>query len=51
VLEDAPFYTRSVLQTRVLGEDAVAVHESVSLERFVTPWVQFMLPFKAPRAF
>jgi carotenoid 1,2-hydratase len=49
ILEDAPFYTRSVLQTRLRGEDATAVHESLSLDRFVAPWVQLMLPFKAPR--
>ena len=51
VLEDAPFYTRSVLQSHLLGEKVLAVHESLSLTRFVTPWVQFMLPFKAPRRF
>jgi carotenoid 1,2-hydratase len=50
VLEDAPFYTRSVISSRVLGQDVTAVHESLSLDRFVQPWVQFMLPFKAPRA-
>ncbi len=50
VLEDAPFYTRSVIASRVLGEDVTAVHESVSLDRFVQPWVQVMLPFKAPRS-
>jgi carotenoid 1,2-hydratase len=50
VLEDAPFYSRSVLRSRLLGQDVVAVHESLSLERFVKPWTQFMLPFKAPRA-
>ncbi len=49
VLEDAPFYARSVLETRLLGEDVIAVHESLSLERFTSPVVQFMLPFKAPR--
>ncbi len=49
VLEDAPFYTRSVLRTRLLGQDVTAVHESLSLDRFVQPWVQVLLPFKAPR--
>ena len=51
VLEDSPFYARSVLQTRLRGEDSVAVHESLSLDRFASPWVQCMLPFKAPRRF
>ena len=48
-LEDAPFYARSVISTRVCGEDVRAVHESLSLDRFVMPWIQAMLPFKAPR--
>ncbi len=49
-LEDAPFYARSVIATRLCGEDVTAVHESLSLPRFTAPWVQAMLPFKAPRA-
>ncbi|MEZ5788349.1 MAG: hydratase [Xanthobacteraceae bacterium] len=48
-LEDAPFYARSLLAHRVCGEDAVAVHESLSLDRFRAPWVQAMLPFRMPR--
>jgi carotenoid 1,2-hydratase len=48
-LEDSPFYARSVVRSRLLGQDVTAVHESLSLERFVQPVVQFMLPFKAPR--
>ena len=49
-LTDAPFYARSVLATRLLGEPAAAVHESLSLDRFRAPWVQAMLPFRMPRA-
>ncbi len=49
-LEDAPFYARSVIASRVCGQDVTAVHECLSLDRFVAPWVQAMLPFKAPRA-
>jgi carotenoid 1,2-hydratase len=49
-LEDAPFYARSVIATRLGGEAVTAVHESLSLDRFVSPVVQMMLPFKAPRA-
>ncbi len=48
-LLDAPFYARSVLATRVLGEAATAMHESLSMDRFRTPWVQAMLPFRVPR--
>ena len=47
--EDAPFYTRSTLASRIEGEDAVAMHESLSLEKFDRRWVQAMLPFRMPR--
>jgi carotenoid 1,2-hydratase len=49
-LEDSPFYTRSVLSTHLLGEPATAMHESLSLDRFSTAWVQLMVPFRMPRA-
>jgi carotenoid 1,2-hydratase len=49
-LEDGPFYARSILSTRVFGEDVPAMHESLSLDRFRKPWVQAMLPFRMPRA-
>jgi len=48
-LEDAPFYARSLIATRLLGESTVAVHESLSLDRFRTHWVQALLPFRMPR--
>ena len=48
-LTDAPFYARSLLSTRWLGEPVTAVHESLSLTRFDSPWVQAMLPFRMPR--
>lgn len=50
-LEDAPFYSRSVIATHLFGEPATAMHESLSLDRFRAPVVQAMLPFKVPRAF
>jgi carotenoid 1,2-hydratase len=49
-LESAPFYARSLISTSLLGERALAVHESLSLNRFRAPWVQAMLPFRMPRA-
>ncbi|WP_218668958.1 carotenoid 1,2-hydratase [Variovorax sp. KK3] len=49
-LEDAPFYARSLIETTLLGERAVAVHESLSLARLDTPWCRAMLPFRMPRA-
>lgn len=48
-LEDGPFYARSLLRSRLLGEDVTAVHESLDLDRFASPWVQAMLPFRMPR--
>jgi carotenoid 1,2-hydratase len=48
-LEDTPFYARSVLSTRLLGETVQAMHESLSLERFRRAWVQALLPFRMPR--
>ena len=48
-LEDTPFYTRSLLSARLLGERVAAVHESLSLDRFRTGWVQMLLPFRMPR--
>jgi carotenoid 1,2-hydratase len=48
-LEDTPFYARSLISTRLLGEHANAVHESLSLDRFRSRWVQMMLPFRMPR--
>ncbi|MFZ5558069.1 MAG: carotenoid 1,2-hydratase [Pseudomonadota bacterium] len=49
-LEDAPFYARSVVTTRLLGENVTAVHESLSLTRFRAGWVRMLLPFRMPRA-
>jgi carotenoid 1,2-hydratase len=49
-LEDAPFYARSAIVTRLFGASTVAVHESLSLDRFSTRWVQTLLPFRMPRS-
>ena len=49
-LEDTPFYARSLVATRLLGESVVLMHESLDLDRFRAPWVQAMLPFRVPRA-
>ena len=48
--EDTPFYSRSELETEVLGETVSAVHESLSLQRFKQDWVKVLLPFRMPRA-
>ena len=46
-LESGPFYCRSLL--RDASDGSLAVHESLSLQRFEQPWVQAMLPFRMPR--
>lgn len=48
-LEDGPFYSRSLLSTNLLGAAAPAIHESLSLDRFRSRWVQCLLPFRMPR--
>jgi len=48
--EDTPFYSRSEIQTELLGENVVAVQESLDLDRFRSPVVQFMLPYRMPRS-
>ena len=48
-LEDGPFYARSLVRSRLDGESVLAVHESLDLDRFASPWVQAMLPFRMPR--
>ena len=48
-LTDAPFYARSILSAKWLGEHVAAMHESLSLARLERPWVQAMLPFRMPR--
>jgi carotenoid 1,2-hydratase len=48
-LEDAPFYTRSLVETSLDGERVTAMHESLSLDRFRRRWVQYLLPYRMPR--
>jgi carotenoid 1,2-hydratase len=48
-LEDGPFYSRSLLSTSLAGAAAPAIHESLSLDRFRSRWVQCLLPFRMPR--
>ena len=47
--EDAPFYARSAISTRLHGEDVHAVHESLAMDRFRSPLVQGVLPYRMPR--
>jgi carotenoid 1,2-hydratase len=49
MLEDTPFYERSVLKSSLFGEDVISVHETLNVPRLVSPVVQYMLPFRMPR--
>ena len=49
VLEDAPFYTRAKVASRLMGEDVTGVHESLDGDRFGSAWVKGLLPFRMPR--
>ncbi len=48
-LEAAPFYTRSAVETELLGAVVTGVHESLVMDRFTARWVQTLLPFRMPR--
>jgi carotenoid 1,2-hydratase len=48
-LEDTPFYARSLVSSHLLGRPVVSMHESLSLDRFGSRWVQTLLPFRMPR--
>jgi len=48
-VEDTPFYARSVVSTNIHGVPTTMFHESLSLKRFSTRWVQALLPFKMRR--
>ncbi|MEM8768642.1 MAG: carotenoid 1,2-hydratase [Pseudomonadota bacterium] len=48
-LEDTPFYSRSVVSVEGAEGDQRGVHESLDLNRFRSPIVQAMLPFRMPR--
>jgi carotenoid 1,2-hydratase len=46
---DAPFYSRSLVETRIEGETSVGVHEALDLRRFASPWLKPMLAVRCPR--
>ncbi len=47
--EDTPFYARSALGLELRGKPVLAVHESLSLARFIHPAVQWMIGWRMPR--
>ncbi|RVT82077.1 carotenoid 1,2-hydratase [Rhodobacteraceae bacterium CCMM004] len=46
---DAPFYTRSVVRTRLDGEETEGVHEALDLDRFASALLMPMLAVRVPR--
>lgn len=48
-LEDTPFYARSILTATIAGKSLSTFHESLNLDRFRSPVVRAMLPFRMPR--
>lgn len=48
-LEDTPFYTRSLVETTLKGEQLQMVHETLDCRRLANPIVRMMLPFRMPR--
>lgn len=48
-LEDAPFYSRSIIETAIGGVRRRGFHESLSGDRLRSPIVRTMLPFRMPR--
>ncbi len=46
---DAPFYTRSVVRTKIGGHETEGVHEALDLNRFRGPWLMPMLAVRVPR--
>ncbi len=48
-LEDTPFYSRSLVRTKVTGQKAVGFHEYLDLRRLRSPLIRAMLPFRMPR--
>jgi carotenoid 1,2-hydratase len=49
-LEDGPCYARTLVASRLLGRDALVMHEVLSAERLRRAWVRFLLGFKMGRA-
>lgn len=48
-VEDGPFYARSLVECVDRGQVLRGVHEVVSLDRFASSWVQFLIPFRMRR--
>ena len=49
ILENTPFYTRSVLNSELLGEKVLSFHETLSVPKLTLTTTQLMLPWRMPR--
>jgi carotenoid 1,2-hydratase len=47
--EDTPFYARSMIASKLLGEDVISMHETLNVKRLESNIVQLMLPWRMPR--
>ncbi len=47
--EDTPFYTRTGCLSGPSASMEPTISESVDLDRFASPWVRMLLPFRMPR--
>jgi carotenoid 1,2-hydratase len=45
-LEDGPFYTRSLVGTRLMGQPVLAVHETLAAHRLRRRWVRFCTTYR-----
>ena len=48
-LFEAPFYNRSLVRTRLFGEETVGMHEALDLRRFRNPLMKPLLAVRVPR--
>ncbi|MBJ6370113.1 carotenoid 1,2-hydratase [Sedimentitalea sp. CAU 1593] len=48
-LLDAPFYSRSMVRTRIEGQETTGIHEALDLVRFRSPLIKPMLALRVPR--
>ncbi len=49
VLEDTPFYSRTLLSAGLLGDRRLVIHETLNLNRFSSRITKLMLPWRMPR--
>ena len=46
---DAPFYSRSVVETQIDAQTVQGVHEALDLRRYANPILKPMLAVRVPR--